>query len=249
MISLNTQPAEKPDLREDGSADVNNIFLTVQGEGPLAGTPAMFVRLAGCDLQCPHCDTDYTGVRERVTPHDLYLRTVSVAKHSHVFLLVVTGGEPFRQEIGFLCHQFLSRGWRVQIETNGTLPPSREFQTQRHHYGSRLSVVCSPKTPKIHPELAPLVTAYKYVLDADHVDPSDGLPTSVLGLDVRPARPQRQLREAGLLPRYNTPDVYVQPADHRDPERNKANMRAAVGSCLKHGYRMSVQTHKILGLE
>ena len=57
----NQQLADKPVLNETGlSLQVNSIFYTIQGEGPFAGRPAIFIRLAGCNLQCPGCDTEYT---------------------------------------------------------------------------------------------------------------------------------------------------------------------------------------------
>jgi hypothetical protein len=89
--------------------------------------------------------------------------------------------------------------------------------------------------------LVNFVTAFKYVLEADKVDPEDGLPLSVLGNGLRPYRPPDEYVRKGL--------VYVQPADCQDPERNAANMRAAVDSAMKFGYRVGVQTHKIMGLD
>src|SRR3954467_9071958 len=49
-------------VRSDGnSLSIHSIFYTLQGEGPYSGCPAVFMRLAGCNLQCPGCDTDYTS--------------------------------------------------------------------------------------------------------------------------------------------------------------------------------------------
>jgi 7-carboxy-7-deazaguanine synthase len=52
-------PVRKQELTEDGSLDVVDIFPTIQGEGPNAGRPAVFVRLWGCNLTCSFCDTDF----------------------------------------------------------------------------------------------------------------------------------------------------------------------------------------------
>ena len=62
-MAINIQPIEKRELSVDGSVQVHSIFYTLQGEGPFSGQPAVFVRLAGCNLQCPACDTDYTSRR------------------------------------------------------------------------------------------------------------------------------------------------------------------------------------------
>ena len=52
-MAINIQPIEKRELSTDGSVQVHSIFYTLQGEGPFAGQPAVFVRLAGFNLQCP----------------------------------------------------------------------------------------------------------------------------------------------------------------------------------------------------
>lgn len=229
---VNTQPPEKPDYREDGSLEVVQVWHTLQGEGPLAGTPAVFVRLAGCSLLCDKCDTDYTSMRQRCSVSDL-LSALDEAGSDATRLIVLTGGEPFRQNIVPFVKQALALAWRVQIETNGTyylpeLPYDKGFDY--------LSVVCSPKTVRIHPDLSPSIDAYKYVLDADHVDPHDGLPTLSLGR-ARPARPE-----------FKSQDIYVQPLDEGNAERNARHAQACVTSCLRYGYRYSHQLHKHLGL-
>lgn len=233
----NKQPAEKPDYAEDGSLDVMEVFDTIQGEGPFAGEPAVFVRLAGCTLVCPGCDTIYTGSgRKRLAIPDLcsdifkYTNSLSDRR-----LIVVTGGEPFRQNLGPFARLALSADHRVQIETNGTLAPD-DFPWLM------ADVVCSPKAGKVHPTVQAWCRNWKYVLQAGEVDPADGLPTSVLGNGVRPFR----LSDRQLATKEHT--VWVQPMDEGDPERNAANTRAAVESCMKFGYRLSIQTHKIAGV-
>jgi len=105
----------------------------------------------------------------------------------------------------------------------------------------RLQIVVSPKAPKIAANLHPFIIAYKYVLDADHIDSRDGLPESVLGMPGAPARPFSDFD--GI--------VYVQPADEPEANgvKNKLNMKATINSAMKHGYRLCLQTHKIAGLE
>ena len=238
MIMLNTQPTEKRVERVDGALEiVGEPWLTLQGEGPFAGRPAVFVRLAGCNLQCGHpernCDTDYTTGRRLLSVTDLAVLVALVKPDGNYPLTVITGGEPFRQPLGPFVKDMLRAGYDVQLETNGSLyDPSLVGA-----YGV-ISIVCSPKTPKLATELLPYITAYKYVLDANHIDLTDGLPLLTLG-ECRPARPH-----SGF-----SGEVYVQPLDAGDPEQNKRHADAAVTSCLKYGYRLSYQLHKLLNLK
>lgn len=246
MTPLNLQPAEKPEPRRpDGAVElVGEPWWTLQGEGPLAGTPAVFVRLAGCNLTCPRCDTDYTSRRRLWTPAEVVeaVRRAGdgVGPLPNV-LVVITGGEPFRQNLATLCWELLENDYRVQIETNGTLPPSPNLPLSDDG-GPSIEIVCSPKTPRVHPELALWAAAWKYVLSADAVDPHDGLPTDVLGSGLRPARPPLDGEPV------DPADIFVQPLDEGDPEQNRRHQAAAVASCLKYGYRYSHQLHKLLGL-
>lgn len=225
----NNQQREKTWYDPLGVLQVHSIWETFQGEGPYVGTPAVFVRLAGCNLDCPLCDTDYTSTREKLSPPAIVERVV--ATRSLPGLVVLTGGEPLRQNIGPLIRLLNRAGCYVQIETNGTFcPPDIPFGT--------FMVICSPKSPGVHRELTQFVTAYKYVLEAGFIDPVDGLPTTVLGRGLRPARPHHGFRGT----------VYVQPVDEQDPERNKIHLEAAMQSCLKHNYRLCCQLHKIIGV-
>lgn len=233
MFPLNLQPIEKKVHDPEGRLEVFHIWQTIQGEGPFAGRPAVFIRLAGCNLQCPACDTDYTSHRQLYSPSDL-LREASRIKEATTWLLVLTGGEPFRQQLGEFVQEAFAQGYEVQVETNGTLLDESLWGLY-----ADISVVCSPKAPKVHPDLIPVIDAWKYVLHADHVDPEDGLPTDVLGTGLRPARP----------PAGHPGEIFVQPMDTGDPEENKRHIQAAVNSCMRFGYRLSLQTHKLLGLE
>lgn len=109
---------------------INEIFYSIQGEGSFTGTPAVFVRFSGCNLNCSFCDTehkDYTLMSD-----DDILNEINKYPANHV---VLTGGEPALQ----ITEQFitlLTQNFRyVQIETNGTkeLPDGIDW------------VTCSPK--------------------------------------------------------------------------------------------------------
>ena len=229
MISLlNQQPTEKVDYQEDGSLDVIEAFDTLQGEGPFAGRPAVFLRLAGCDLQCPGCDTQYTVGRHRRTVHNLVDLIWSLRRFP---LVVLTGGEPFRQNLTPLVTLLLANQAEVQIESNATL-----YLPNFPYDG--VTLVASPKTPSINKQLKPHVSDLKYVVAADKIDLKDGLPTSVLGANIRPARPWSGFKGT----------IWLSPEDSQDEQQNKLNMQQAIASCMKHGYRISMQMHKIWGL-
>lgn len=234
---MNTQPIEKSVFHERGLVRLHSIFPTIQGEGPFAGRPAVFVRLAGCNLQCPACDTEYTEGAKDVMPEYIY---DEVLKHGKIGrLVVITGGEPFRQNLTPLIKLLISRSIKVQIETNGTLAPSEGFDTL---YPTKMvTVVCSPKAGKVNEKLQPFIGAYKYVLNADSVHKDDGLPLRALG---HPANPHVARPHLGF-----TGTVYLQPVDVKDPVENQRHLDACLRSCLKYGYTLCLQLHKILGLE
>ena len=95
------------------------IFYSIQGEGAFSGTPAVFVRLAGCNLSCDFCDTDYSlkffaSVDEVVAK----VRELGGA----CTMVILTGGEPLAQRETLELIDALRRdGRRVHIESNGTM--------------------------------------------------------------------------------------------------------------------------------
>lgn len=212
----------------DGSVTVTEIFRTIQGEGPFAGHRAIFIRLSGCNLQCPACDTDYSSTALRIFPDEI-LKVVKQFVTTE--LVVITGGEPFRQNLFPLIDALLAAGYKIQIETNGTL-----FQWLPY---DQITVVCSPKTDKIHPNLIPYIAAYKYVLAADSIG-DDGLPLQALAHKAtRVARPPEGFKGT----------VYVQPLDDKDnPGIIDKHVQAAITSTMQHGHVMCLQMHKILNL-
>jgi len=111
---------------------VSEVFgPTLQGEGPSAGQAAGFVRLGRCNLACRWCDTPYTWDWERHDPAE-ELTTMAVdgvlarLDAMGVDLIVVTGGEPLLQQrhLPPLLEGAKERGWRIEVETAGTLAPS-----------------------------------------------------------------------------------------------------------------------------
>lgn len=128
---------------QEGTTDQPEIFDTIQGEGRNIGSPVVFARLSGCNLQCSWCDTPYTwAFTERLAErHDEGKAYDKEAEQVKVTIgdaidqitgyplkrLVVTGGEPMLQQKGILE---LARGLKadtpeywIEVETNGTIAP------------------------------------------------------------------------------------------------------------------------------
>ena len=102
---------------------VIETFVSIQGEGPFCCRRSLFIRLAGCNLRCPFCDTKYSWdprAGKEYSVKDLVYQAVM----SNVRLVVVTGGEPLLQWRGVekLWKEILKLGIKTQVETNGTLP-------------------------------------------------------------------------------------------------------------------------------
>ncbi len=113
---------------------VNEIFYSLQGEGANAGCAAVFVRLAGCNLACSYCDTDFADGRE--------MSPGAIAQHIGQYparFLIWTGGEPTLQLTDEITAYFHELGYYQAIETNGTRPLPKGIDY----------ISCSPKPEAI----------------------------------------------------------------------------------------------------
>lgn len=230
---MNEQKAEKISIAlENVALSVQAVFKTIQGEGPYVGTPAIFIRFAGCNLQCPKCDTDYTSNRFWITASRLVEQVCEMTGDAMQQLVVITGGEPFRQPLRELTDRLLGKGFTVQIETNGTIFQPLDF--------ARIIVVCSPKTGSVSHKLRPHVAALKYVLSADDWDRNDGLPLTALGNPIAQKLAKPWPEFAGI--------IYLQPIDEQDSDSNNRHLVQCVENCLQFGYRLCLQTHKLCNL-
>lgn len=117
---------------------VSEIFTSFQGEGPYVGTPATFLRLYGCNLNCEWCDTDISTY-EMLSVDDVAEILITQMEFNNIETLIITGGEPTLQmeEVKRLIEE-LPDDIRIQMETNGSL----------FEYIPEVEFVISPKEDK-----------------------------------------------------------------------------------------------------
>jgi 7-carboxy-7-deazaguanine synthase len=217
----------KAEIHDGSFLDVQEIFPTLQGEGPYAGHPSVFVRLGGCNLACSFCDTEFESYK-KISLEKILTKVQKLAKNSDEKivrkLIVITGGEPLRQPIESLCEELVKLNFLVQIETNGTL--FRKLPKE-------VKIICSPKVTNnkyhaIRSDLLSHISAFKFIISKSQKN-------------------YREVAEVGQT-KYQIP-VYVQPMDEYDETKNRANLEHVKKLCDKHGYLLSLQTHKILGIK
>jgi 7-carboxy-7-deazaguanine synthase len=212
----------KAEKHAGDALDVQEIFATIQGEGPYAGHPAVFVRLGGCNLACDFCDTEFDSYQNFLLT-EILTQVKNLAKKHVRNLVVITGGEPLRQPIGKLCEELVKAKFKVQIETNGTI--FRQLPRQ-------VKIICSPKVTNgkyhaIRPDLLKRINAVKFIISANDKNYEN------IGTEIA-----KQLGKK--IP------IYVQPMDEYDEEKNRRNLQRVVKLAEENGYLVSLQTHKIL---
>ncbi|MFC4699780.1 7-carboxy-7-deazaguanine synthase QueE [Glaciecola siphonariae] len=219
---------------------VNEVFESIQGEGSFTGVPSIFVRLQGCPVGCPWCDTKHTWevkpdklvsseiiMRQNeeteqyfsATPQalfSLFERHGYAAKH-----LVITGGEPCMFDLTELTQQAIAEGYSVQIETSGT------FEVRCH---ADTWVTLSPKMNMkggyaVRDDALVRANEIKHAIAMDkHIEELDEL----LARQVLTSKPV----------------IYLQPISMQ-----KRATELAVATCIKRNWRLSLQTHKFIGVE
>lgn len=206
---------------------VKEIFYTLQGEGANAGTPAVFCRFAGCNLWsgreqdrnravCRFCDTDFVGTNG--VGGGKHLSAASLAEAVEAAwpsradsrrFVVMTGGEPALQLDGKLVAALHEKGFRIAIETNGTIA---------------------------------LATGIDWVC----VSPKAGTEVVVRkGNELKLVVPQEDWLP-DLFIDWEFEHFFLSPMDGPDKQNNT---KSAVAYCLAHPqWRLSLQTHKLLGI-
>jgi 7-carboxy-7-deazaguanine synthase len=210
---------------------LNEFFKTIQGEGSKTGTPSTFLRLQGCEVGCPWCDTKYTWDMDRFAIlHDVVAKTSGDHRFAWASLkdllaligtdrthVVITGGEPCKYDLRELTGTLIDLGHSVQIETSGT---------ERVQASNETFVTLSPK---IDMPGGKTIKA-EAVERADEFKMPVGKMADVLKLDALLAS-----RRAAWGPG----DVWLQPLS----ESRKATELCREVAALR-GWRVSLQMHK-----
>jgi organic radical activating enzyme len=200
---------------------IAEIFSGIQGEGLRLGRPAVFVRLVGCNLRCSFCDTKnaWRG-GQAMTVAAIAARVGHIAKRWPAGWICLTGGEPFVQDIGPLVERLHRDGFRLQVETNGTIPSDAAFDW----------VTVSPKPPAYDaaPEFRQAAREVKLVVSRE-------LTLSVV----------RRIRSEfpAAVP------IFLQPESNRPESRMRAVrlLNRALGERIAD-VRLGIQLHKVYGL-
>lgn len=224
------------------------IFAALQGEGPSAGRPAIFVRLSRCNLACVWCDTAYTWrfagdnrphrdeIAYQRADNQLTLGEDQVAARILAFAgnrLVVTGGEPLLQAAALARLLALLRGERpglhVEVETNGTIAPGRALDSLIDQFNV---------SPKLAHSGNPAVLA----LVPERLAAWAGDPRAFFKFVV--AAPEDLAEVLSLVERHAIPAdrVFLMPEG-----RDSATLRSRAGwvadSCLRHGFNFTDRLH------
>ena len=207
---------------------IREVFGTLQGEGAQAGTPAVFLRFAGCNLGyevCPWCDTDWARAHysEEVDGVVQLVRQAAqegFGAEPEGLLLVATGGEPSLQLDAPLSAALRARGYRIAMETNGSRLIDRSLVDW---------LTVSPK-------------------QAEFVQrEGDELKLLYSGAHATGITPNVEAVRA-LTAGTRFTSYFLQPVDL--PERGGPNYEETVRAVMALGppWRLSVQTHKVLGI-
>lgn len=214
---------------------INEVFETVQGEGTYTGTPAVFLRLQGCGVGCPWCDTKHTwaldieretsmsSVMDKKEDSDAWaamdaegiVRVVQAFTARHV---VITGGEPCEYDLGPLTAALLDADYVVQVETSGTEPV-------RVAPGTWVTV-----SPKFDMPGGRMVRE-EALARADEIKHPVGKMSDVENVARRAA------------PFVHGAPIWLQPLS-----TNKTATALCIREATRRGWRLSAQTHKFLGV-
>ncbi len=218
------------------SVAVNEIFgPTIQGEGKSMGMPAMFLRLAGCNLKCVWCDTAYSWDKTRgltitrMSCGEIYDQLTKMC--GSVRNLVLTGGEPMLQQraVDDLLCALHREGWWIEVETAGTIAPFRFDRANLYTVSIKLENSLNPEHYRIRPEVIRVFqqsgrAIFKFVAQSEKDFP-----------EIK-----------ALVDQYGLNPVYIMP-EGITGEAIKASLLRIIHPTIEHGYnlttRMQVQIY------
>lgn len=211
---------------------VNDIFYSLQGEGRNAGQAALFVRFSGCNLRCPFCDTEFDSYHEWSEDYivtELLAHCIDHDVLQQKPMVVLTGGEPTLQVDKAFVNRLHKEGFFVAMESNGLLPAPDNLDW----------LTVSPKSgvlPRIKPQKRP--DEIKIVVEED-TDPEKIL--------------SAYMKACGYQTTDNDdhkPLLYLQPCDTGNRFTDSLIIRRCVEYVKRHPkWRLSLQTHKLIGIE
>jgi 7-carboxy-7-deazaguanine synthase len=213
-----------PPLQAPPSLPVVETFHSLQGEGLHSGRSAFFLRLAGCDVGCPWCDTKHSwpeAPHPRLSVKDLALEARRAMEQGAAFV-VITGGEPLQHDLNPLCGA-LAEVAPLHLETSGVPPFSGRFDW----------ITLSPKPHRPpRPELLACCDELKVVVnEAADLAFAETMAAAACG-------------EAGARTTGAPPNLLLQPAWD-----NPRGLALAIAYVQSHpAWRLSLQSHKWLGL-
>lgn len=215
---------------------ISEVYPTIQGEGFYAGRPLVILRLQGCNVGCPWCDTKHSWP-EQGELHDaqaIVKMVADVAKGLRTVL--VTGGEPAEQDLLGLAMALKHAGYTLHLETSGTAA-GHLSALQLWQWITVSPKVGMPGGRAILHDVVWSANELKFVIGKqEHID------EALAFLERYVCTPRRAL--AGMRQSVkDMPVVSLQPLS-----ANEKATSLCVSAAMKHGFRLSLQQHKILNL-
>jgi len=212
------------------SLSVNEIFTSFQGEGLHTGLPTTFIRLAGCNLRCEWCDTEYALDLKDGTEMSIE-EIVDMVKRSSIQLVCLTGGEPLMQtDAVSLVRSLMDADISIDIETNGSIDISDLIASL-----PSVMVSIDVKTPSSKEQGSFLMG------NLDHLRPSDQMKFII--------KDNTDLQFALAFISENEPacKIVITPVDNKGGEDlAKRILELVRKGKLPRDIRLMVQSHKVL---
>jgi 7-carboxy-7-deazaguanine synthase len=199
---------------------ISNIFWSAQGEGLNSGISSVFIRLAGCSLRCPYCDTrgSWRGGRDMSVP-EIATAVAGLQAATPGARVVITGGEPLEQDLQGLVRSLRRRRYVVAVETNGL-----HFQDLPFDWWT-----VSPKDAsgyRVQPRLWAQADEIKLLV------------TATLDLDVLAAMRRKTRAPIFLQPEHGRPGKYRHAFDLFRSSQRRGIVDVRLGAQLHKIYRV-----------